>query len=227
MSKHGLELRPSTPLPEGLQPAEEPHTLTEFLISDTTYLLREPCRTSCRMNTDGHVEYLVTGFEPLFIGRGTSARLAEVDWREQVHSAFQLLYRKMPFEMTPSEAAQWSVLEHAVDVDAYTRETPVVFRQLGKVSNVRHAPCEVTWIDGSREEVDLTVAPGEFAGFKLGQWFEALVERDPGTWQVRRILNVDSTEPADRMPRERLERFWQSLPTTSSLPRSARDWTAK
>jgi hypothetical protein len=210
-----------------LQREEESHTITEFAISDTKYVLQKPCRTSSRTDPNGHTEYLVAGFEPLFVGRGVNARLAEADWIEQVHVAFQLLYRKMPFEMTPNQAAQWSVLERSVDVDAYTRQTPVVFRQLGKVSKIRHAPCEVIWIDGSTEEVSLAVAPGEFAGFTLGQWFEALVERDPGTWQVRRILNIVPTEPADSMPPERLERFWNSLPTTSALPRSPRDWTAK
>ncbi len=133
----------------------------------------------------------------------------------------------MPFEMTPSETARWAVLEQAIDVDAYSRQKPVVFRQLGKVSKVRHCPSEVLWIDGSTEPISPAVVPAEFAGFALGQWFEALVERDPATWHVRRILNVVATEPLDRMSRGRLERFWESLPTTSTLPKSPRDWTAE
>jgi hypothetical protein len=212
------------PIQEERQRGEESHTIKELASGDTIYHLRRPCRACYRTSLPEHVEFVVEGFEPVFIGRGESAPVAEADWIEQVHSAFQHLYRKMPFEMTPSEAARWTVLEQAVDVDAYSRQTPVIFRQLGKVSKVRHAPSEVLWIDGSKEAVGRAVAPAEFAGFTLGQWFEALVERDPGTWQVRRILNVVATEPVERMSRERLKKFWAALPTTSSLPRSLRDW---
>jgi hypothetical protein len=219
----------STPMPveEEPQRGDEAYTITNFTINDTTYPLRRPCLAAYKTSLPAQVEYVVESFEPLFVGRGASASLAKADWIEQVHSAFQLLYRKMPFEMTTSEANQWSLLEQTIDVDAYIRQSPIVLRHMGKVSRVRHAPCEVVWIDGSKEEVSLVAAPAEFAGFALGQWFEALVERDPGNWHVRRILNVVPTEPVDRMPRERLKRFWESLPTTSSLPKSTRDWTEK
>ena len=77
---------------------------------------------------------------------------------------------------------------------------------MGKVSKVRHAPCEVVWIDGNKEEVSLAAAPAEFAGFALGQWFEAIVERDPGTWRVRRILECGpyraGRSDASRTPQE-------------------------
>jgi uncharacterized protein len=230
------ESQPQPVTPEGstqTQIQEEPkgegetHTITEFAVSDRTYPLRTPCLARYESRSPGQVEYLVQSFEPLFVGRGSTRARAKADWIEQVHSAFQFVYRKMPFEMTPSESAQWSLLEQAVDVNAYTRQTPAVVRQLGKVLKVRHAPCEVVWLDGSKDAVSLSAAPAEFAGFPLGQWFEALVERDPGTWHLRRILNVARAEPPDRMPREALKRFWASLPTTSALPKSTRDWTEK
>jgi hypothetical protein len=213
------------PSREKARSGEGGSTITELTIGDVSYRLQGSYLAISRTNAAGEVEYLVEGFEPLFVGRGENDSRAKADWTEQVHGAFQRLYRKMPFEMTSGESAQWSILERVVDVDAYNTNTPVVFRQLGKVSRSRHAPIEVTWTDGSKEAVNSAIAPAEFAGYELGQWFEALVERIPGSWQLRRILNVQATEPARRMPRERLRRFWDSLPTTNSLPKSSRDWT--
>ena len=200
--------------------------ISNIAISDRTYPLRKPCRAFYTAKSSDAVEYVVERFEPLFIGRGANASLAEADWIEQVHSAFQHLYRKIPPEMTPTEVAQWSLFEQAIDIEAYNRLTPRVLRHLGMVSKVRHAPCEVAWLDGTKEEVGVAMCPSEFAGFSLGQWFDALVERDAGTWAIRRILNVVPVEAPTQMPRERLKKFWESLPTTAALPKSSRDWAS-
>jgi hypothetical protein len=202
-------------------------TLSTLEVHNTTYRLLRSCPVQTRPGSESAIEFVVEGFAPEFIGQGESAAHARSDWLEQVHSSFQHIYRKMPFEMTPAESAKWSVLENVIDVEASSSQRPLVLRQIGRVSKVRHYPVQVTWVDGKIEAVEVSTAPAEFAGLPFGQWFEALVERDFGTGQIRRILNVSPVEPMHGLSSERLGKLWESLPTTASLPTSARDWTKK
>ena len=147
-----------------------------------------------------------------------------LDWRDRVHEAFQDLYRKRPFEMTEREQEQWRALQDAIDVVGYRNETPIVVRQIGKVSRAR-LPRQITWIDGKTETVALDDLPGEFASYKPGQPFEADVERDPLTWRLRKVRHVQRIHSIPPMAQAELQRFWATMPGTSSLPTSDRDWT--
>jgi hypothetical protein len=199
--------------------------LSEVRIGETFYRLREPVRGEFLPCDDGTCEFWVDGFSPEFVGRGARADDAFRDWRDQVHEVFQDLYGKRPFEMSPEESQRWQVLEDTLDVVGYRNETPVVVREMGEVIQVRPQPRRIRWINGRTESVTLDNMPGEFASYKPGQPFEADVERDPLTWRLLKVRFIRRITAIHPMARGELEKFWQSLPVTSSLPASNRDWT--
>jgi hypothetical protein len=199
--------------------------LSDIQIGETCYRLREPVRGQFLSTNDFTCEFWVNGFSPEFIGKGARAHDAYRDWRDQVHEAFQELYGKRPFEMSEEEAARWQIIENVIDVVGYRNETPVVVRQVGHVTKTRPSHRQITWIDDKSESVNLDDWPGEFASYKPGQPFEADVEHDPLTGKMRKVRVVRRIGNIHPLASGELQKFWQSLPTTSSLPVSDRDWT--
>ena len=214
-----LSWAPSGFFPGGVIP------LSEIRIGETCYRLRESLRGEFLSADDFTCEFWVDGFRPEFIGRGERAHDAYRDWRDQVHEAFQELYGKRPFEMNEEDQKRWQVLESFIDVVGYRNETPVVVRQVGQVTRTRPSHRRIEWVDGKSESVNLDDWPGEFASYKPGQPFEADVEHDPLTWKMRKVRFVRRVGAIHPMAEGELKRFWQSLPTTRSLPVSERDWT--
>ncbi len=211
----------------GFLPGGSVH-LSQVQVGETTYPLRRPVRSVSVPNGRGGWEFWVDGFSPRFVGRGACAEAAYRDWRDQVHEAFQALYRMRPFEMGPDERQAWDVLEGLIDVIGYQNDMPVLVRQLGQITQARPLPRQITWVDGTKEtDIDLGRMPDEFAGYKPGQWFEAIVERDPRTWRLRRVRFVQRTPSIPSLSGTALEPYWTALPSADSLPGSKRDWTSR
>ncbi|MBN2291015.1 MAG: hypothetical protein JXM70_01240 [Pirellulales bacterium] len=194
-------------------------------VGEAKYRLRSPVRGYFMRLHDGSWEFLVDGFSPTFVGHGNRADEAYQDWRDFVHVKFQDLNGKRPFEMDEKEQRQWRVLENMIDIVGYRNETPVVVRQIGKVTKARPLPQGITWVDGRSEMVRFDVMPPEFASYKSGQYFEADVERDPLTDKLRRVRYIQKISSVRPMFEGQAQRFWDGLPTTADLPESSHDWT--
>jgi len=210
---------PSGFIPGGVIP------LSEIQIGETCYRLRDSIRGKFLPADEGTCVFWVKGFSPQFMGKGSRAHDAYRDWRDQVHEAFQELYGKRSFEMTEEELARWQILEDMIDVVGYHNETPIVVRQIGQVMQARPLPRRIKWIDGTTEPINLEDMPGEFARYKPGQPFEADVERDPVTWKIRKVRFVRRIGSVPALAAADLQKFWQGLPATNSLPTSNRKWT--
>ena len=169
----------------------------DFLeIGGTVYPLRQEISGIFEsINTD-IIEFKVQGCGASFIGRGSTNGAAFQDWCDQVHSAFQALYRKQPFELSEEEKPKWAVLNGLIDVAAYQSRMPVVLNETGWISGTNVGMREVTWWPSERREtIAFEKMPVEFAGFGLHQWFEAIVERNRRTWDLRKGRHVQPTEP--------------------------------
>lgn len=201
--------------------------LTDIQIGETRYTLRKPVHGEFLPCDDGTCELWVDGFSPEFVGRGRRAQDAFQDWRDRVHEAFQELYGKRPFEMTPEESDRWELLQDTLDVVGYRNATPVLVREVGAVDKVFQAPPRprrIRWIDDRTDMVSLDIMPGEFASYKVGQPFEADVERDPLTWKLVKVRSIRRIKTIHPMAKGELQEFWRSLPGTNTLPASMRDW---
>jgi hypothetical protein len=141
-----------------------------------------------------------------------------------MHVAFQCLYGKRPFEMTAAEKEQWATLENAIDVVAYTNISPLVLREVGEVSfGDRQCPQAIHWQHGKVDRVALDDMPAEFASFRPGQPFEAVVERDRRTGTLRKVRYVKRIAAYRKLSSSELRGFLDSLPTTAQAPK-ATDW---
>ena len=188
-------------------------------VGDTTYLFRSQIEGTYypgHRGTNG--DFVVPEFFPDFVGRGRSFNEAFLDWRDQVHSRFQDLYSKRPFEMTSPEKATWQVLESQINVNAYRTTTPLTVRQIGKVAaRVRPRPELIEWEDGHKEKVRLDQMPGEFAAYQPGQSFEAIVARDPIDFQLLKVTHIHRIKSLPRMTPQEFGDLISSVPTTSTL----------
>jgi len=182
-------------------------------IEDAVYPLRAPITGLFE------VTYRIDKFGPLFIGMGSTDEEAYQDWCNQVHSTFQTLYRKRPFEMSRDAAAKWDVLCKLIDVDDYRSRMPVVTNQTGWISEASTRWHEVTWWPSEhRERIDFERMPGEFADFKKNQWFEAIVERDRQTWELQKGRHVQPIEPIPPMDDDEAARQLAGAKPISELP---------
>jgi len=193
-------------------------------IGGTIYPLASPMTPHFKSVPNGQVELRDKSFGPCFVGTGGTPDEALANLHEQVHVAFQRLYRKMEFEMSAEELAQWAILASAIDVREYTARLPLVLKQLGRVSRVQPSPSEIIWADDQVDRIALAELPSDFARFEPEQWFEAIVERNRVTGQLQRVSYVRPIRRFEPMPDERAEKFWEQLPTTASLPESSRSW---
>ncbi len=163
-------------------------------------------------------EFTVPQFSPYFTGRGRNFDEAFLNWRDQVHGQFQELYSKRPFEMTNQEAELWQTLESLIDVPTYKNTTPLTIRQIGKVTRCRPLPEQIQWEDGHKEAVRLDQMPGEFATYKSGQPFDAIVVRDPVNLTLIKVTHIRRTGSLPMVTPTEQEALLREIQTMSSLP---------
>ena len=136
---------------------------------------------------------------------------------------FQRLYVMRPFEMDATDLRRWDAILGQVNIERYRYEQqPLTVLQQGRVVRARPLPELVQWEDGTRERVSVKQMPDEFAGYRVGQWFEAVVHRQPITHKLVKVEYIKRLPPRQsRNPKEAKE-LWDSLPTSASLPDT--DW---
>ena len=196
----------------------------ELVFGKTVYPLRRAVEGRFRpASDDQRSTFYVDAFGSEFLGYGSNMDEAAHDWREQVHCRFQELVAKRPFEMSAAEKTTWQRLKTVIDVAVYRNTTPLTVRQIGKVAaRARPRPEFIEWEDGQKDRVRLERMPAEFAAYKPGQPFEAVVERDPVDFRLRKILYVRRISSSPRLSTNDIECLLQSFATTKSLPEA--DW---
>lgn len=191
-------------------------TISELCVAGMRYPLRAPSRASY-IPVAG--EFLVEGFSPLFVGRGSSQEEARENWLLAVHAAFQELLHKRPFEMTVDDRWIWSVLSSRIDVAVYRNQTPIQVRQFGRISKARPYPQQIRWESGERETIRIDqVASPDFITFKAGQPFEAIVARDPVDFQLLRIVHIERRSTPSRLTPAEKQELLDVIGSSSSLP---------
>jgi hypothetical protein len=196
------------------------HIPSPLILGDTVYSLRSQLLGTFypgHSSVDG--EFVVPQLFPEFVGRGRHSEEAFLDWRNLIHCQFQVLYAKRPFEMTDQEKATWQLIESQIDVTAYRTNSPLMVRQIGKVgARVRPHPEVIEWENGSKENVRLEQMPGEFATYRPGQPFEAIVSRDAVDFHLLKVTHIQRIRPLPWISGDDFKTLIESIPTTKSLP---------
>lgn len=144
-------------------------------------------------------------------GKGNTFVSAQEDFKNQLHTIFQRLYRKRPFEMNENEKRQWQRLINIIDVPLYRATTPIVVQEIGQISYGRISrPYRIKWLTGSNYIIDTGKVPPELMSLRTGQYIEAIVKRDPVT---HREIEINSIKPISfRLPNDKEARkMWDSI----------------
>jgi hypothetical protein len=187
--------------------------LERMFFGSHSYPLKNQVSATALQNSTEAWQFIVEGFPFNFAGHGFTQEHAKRDFERKVHVAFQKLFRKRPFQMTTSEHEDWAVLEKYIDIAAYKRATPVIFRETGCVQRVLNSGfIEVKWLNERVEQFSLETSPPEFAAYEVGQWFEAYVERKSGLrGDLLRLSNPVPIEPIEKMEPDELKKFWSEI----------------
>ncbi len=204
----------------------EPEPVDKIHVGTITYVLRSALLGHVACDDEHHWNYRVDRFPPHFIGNGPTIADARRDWRTQVHTRFQQLVRSRPFRMSEEEKADWAILSKLIDLELYRKKIPIKQQETGWISKQESGVYEITWLGSEAVEMlNLENASPEFAGFAIGQWFEALVERNREDYSLSKVIHAQPIEPIKEMTDEEWKDWLSSLPTTESLPASDTDWS--
>lgn len=129
-----------------------------------------------------------------------------------IHTEFQRLLAKRPFEMNEDERRFWKRLANTVDLLTYKLRKPLEFIESGCVSFGKIArPSRVKWIDGSNYKIDIDQVPGELMACAPGQWIECVVLRDRVTKHICKIKSFRKISM--RIPTEaQVSASWEKVP---------------
>jgi hypothetical protein len=195
--------------------------LPEIRVAGVVYPLRQACATDF---IPGIGDFLVEGFSPTFVGHGATYSEAREDWALSVHAAFQELQYKRPFEMTPEDIEKWSVLSSRIDVIVFRNKLPIHVREFGKIVSKRLAyPNMLQWENGKKEVITLDqVDSPDFVTYKVGQPIEAVVARDPLTFNLIRIIDIHRRSSVSRLNTNEETQLLNDIGSAKNLP--AADW---
>jgi hypothetical protein len=172
-------------------------TIDRLNVGNVSYPLREPLKA---IFIPGRGEFLVDGLSPPFVGRGATQQTAFLDWRDNLHYKFQELISARPFEMNDADVRTWNILSDHIDIAVYRNQVPIQVAQFGKVTKVRPYPCEITWENGQCDTISLDqVRSPDFVTFKAGQPLEAVIARDPITFDLVAILHIERRKTPSRL----------------------------
>jgi len=170
----------------------------------------------------GGFKFQIQGL-PGVLGVGRGPKEAIECFQESFHSIIQSLLAKRSFEMSEDDVSMWNEIRRFVNTELYRSRQPVILRQFGKVRSVERGHHSVKWEGMCTEKVDLAKWPGEFAAYTLGQPFEAYVERDPQTMNVRSVFGVRKASGLRHSKPAEYKQFMRELGSNKDLPPATLD----
>ncbi len=196
--------------------------ITNISIGDTRYPMRQACVGTYFRALE---ELSVQGVSPHIVGKGKSAEEASNDFCLKVHATLQSLINKRPFEMTDEDQLKLDVISQFIDVTVYQNTTPIKVRQFGRIRRARPYPESVAWDDGRVEQVPIDkVEDSDYVTYRSGQPFEAVVQRDPITFELIRIVSIERRHESHRMPAEEESQLLDEIGSLKNL-RQNTEWT--
>jgi hypothetical protein len=147
-----------------------------------------------------------------YVGQGDTPEQAFDELKLRIHTDFQILLRKRPFEMDEVQRLNWIQLTSVIDLLYYRTTTPITTREIGQVSFGRISrPYRIKWISSQNYLIDVEKVPGELMSCAPGQWVEADITRDPVN---HRILAIESIRKISyRLPSGvELRSIWENMP---------------
>jgi hypothetical protein len=146
------------------------------------------------------------------LGGGDTPEGAFEELKVQIHTVFQTLLEKRPFEMSEDEHSQWVQLTSIIDLLYYKTTTPLTTHEIGQVSfGMVNRPHHIEWINGKVDRIRPERSPGDLMSCVPSQWIEAVVRRDPLSFEILEIESIRKIR--FRKPNEsQLRAAWDNMP---------------
>jgi hypothetical protein len=146
------------------------------------------------------------------LGGGDTPDGAFEELKVQIHAVFQTLLEKRPFEMSEEEHSKWIQLTNVIDLLHYKTTTPLITHEIGQVSfGMVDRPHHIEWINGKVDPIRPERAPGDLMSCAPSQWIEAVVRRDPLSFEILEIESIRKIR--FRKPSEsQLRAAWDNMP---------------
>ena len=184
--------------------------LSGFTVGTTVYRFIDNANVNWIPATDGWVCYM----DELqnYTGVGKTCQKAFEELKINIHTHFQRLCRKRPFEMTEQEVKHWPQLTGLIDLLYYKTTTPIVVREVGCVSYQKLSrPVMIEWMSGKKYFIEPDKVPGDLMSCAPGQWVEAVVKRDPITYRELEIESIGKI--SFRIPsKSEMGKLWGDMP---------------
>ena len=162
-------------------------------------------------------QLIVDGVSPLIVGLGASENIAKEDFCLQIHGVIQDLLGKRPFELSNQDTQLLAIIDRFVDLTVFRNTQPIQIRQYGRVSKARPYPEEIEWENGTRDFVPVSVVlTPEYVTYKPGQPIEAIVERDPMTFRLQRIVHINKCKASRIRSNSEEQEFMMSIGSSST-----------
>lgn len=187
-------------------------SLQYIKVGETSYKLLSPIVTATVYVPDQKLWVCHTGGKFKYVGISKESREAALkEFELQIHTRFQQLYSKRPFEMIEDEYGEWIKLANTIDLLHYKTTTPLETREVGCVSYWRLSyPYRIKWLTDENYIIDPSKVPAELMSYKPGQWIEAVVKRDPVNYKVLNISSIKKIRfhiPTDR----EAQNYWDKI----------------
>jgi hypothetical protein len=167
---------------------------------------------------DGQIQCYFSKFGFLPVGSGPTVAEAKRSICRKIHFTFQRLVIREYFERSEDDQRTWDELEQVIDLDRYESYRHVLKREVGQlvklpndagISEERSGDenWRVKWYISDKEEsLSIDQVPVDFARLRPGQWFDALVEREPNTSLLRRIIHTQVRRAPAQLDDKELQR---------------------
>lgn len=168
--------------------------------------------------SDGQFRFELRDFCAKITAEGAEAEEAEGNWCAAFHGLFQRMRREYGNLRDVKPGADLIArIRECVDVATYDSLATITVEQAGRVSDCKPEALKVRWIgeDGDGEWIPLVSARPEFAGYRRGDRFRSVVERDR-EWAFVELLHCALVPEEELMSPETMEHLVEALPGTAS-----------
>jgi hypothetical protein len=195
-------------------------------VGSITYKLRQPSFAVLECKNEQEQQgwsFCIQSWPEPYSGNGCTSEEAQKDCFNKIHVAFQSLVTLRPFRMNAEQLEAWTFLESVIDVEDYWQQIPLRVWETGTISSTKSSGFEVNWRDGNLTEVvKFEQATPEFARLTRGDWFDALVERNPSSRELKQVLDIRRIEPHPIMSEAEVSKWLEGLPVGQPLPKSTK-----
>ena len=195
------------------------HEVDSFRVGNIFYRMLRPLYATFEPAMFGKPGRLIIhGLESQYLGKGSTFEEARENWELQIDSAIQELLATQDFERTLEQKRHWHLLCEYFDLNEIRYSRPLKIRAYGRLLRKHSNVYQVRWIDGSKHTFTRDQVADEMAAFRINQSFEAVLLRDPRTWQLLRIESAFPTSGLPAISAEEADELLSSGTPTAELP---------